>query len=50
MVVVSPDVDFARAAATEVVFMDVGRIVKRGPPAQVLDAPKTDRARRFFTR
>jgi polar amino acid transport system ATP-binding protein len=50
MVVVTHDVDFARAAATEVVFMDAGRIVEQGPPAQVLDAPRTDRARRFFTR
>ncbi len=50
MVVVTHDVDFARAAATEVVFMDSGRIVEQGPPAQVLDAPHTDRARRFFNR
>ena len=48
MVVVTHDIDFARAAATEVVFMDAGRIVEQGPPAQVLDAPRTERARRFF--
>jgi polar amino acid transport system ATP-binding protein len=48
MVVVTHDVAFARAAAHEVVFMDAGRIVEQGPPAQVLDAPRTDRARRFF--
>ncbi|MCU0792579.1 MAG: amino acid ABC transporter ATP-binding protein [Opitutaceae bacterium] len=48
MVVVTHDVAFARAAASEVVFMDAGKIVEQGPPAQVLDAPLTDRARRFF--
>ncbi len=50
MVVVTHDVAFARAAAHEVVFMDAGKIVEQGPPAQVLDAPRTDRARRFFAR
>lgn len=48
MVVVTHDVDFARAAATDVVFMDAGRIVEQGPPAQVIDTPRTERARRFF--
>ena len=50
MVVVTHDVGFARAAAHEVVFMDAGRIVEQGPPAQVLEVPKTERARRFFLR
>jgi ABC-type polar amino acid transport system ATPase subunit len=48
MVVVTHDVAFARAAATEVVFMDGGKIVEQGPPEQVIDAPRTERARRFF--
>ena len=50
MVVVTHDVAFARAAAHEVVFMDAGKIVEQGPPVQVIDAPRTDRARRFFGR
>lgn len=50
MVVVTHDVSFARAAASEVVFMDAGKIVEQGPPAQVIDAPLTERARRFFDR
>ena len=50
MVVVTHDVAFARAAAHEVVFMDAGRIVEQGPPAQVIEAPRTERARRFFSR
>jgi ABC-type polar amino acid transport system ATPase subunit len=49
MVVVTHDVDFARQAATEVVFMDAGRVIETGPPARVIDAPTTERARRFFS-
>jgi polar amino acid transport system ATP-binding protein len=48
MVVVTHDVEFARQAATQIVFMDAGRVIETGPPAQVIDAPTTDRARRFF--
>jgi ABC-type polar amino acid transport system ATPase subunit len=48
MVVVTHDVEFARQAATEIVFMDAGRVIETGPPAQVISAPTTDRARRFF--
>ncbi len=48
MVVVTHDVEFARQAATEIVFMDAGRVIETGPPAQVISAPQTDRARRFF--
>jgi ABC-type polar amino acid transport system ATPase subunit len=48
MVVVTHDVEFARQAATEIVFMDAGHVIESGPPAQVIGAPTTDRARRFF--
>jgi ABC-type polar amino acid transport system ATPase subunit len=48
MVVVTHDVEFARQAATEIVFMDAGRVIETGPPEQVIGAPTTDRARRFF--
>ena len=48
MVVVTHDVEFARQAATEIVFMDAGRVIESGPPARVIVAPQTDRARRFF--
>lgn len=50
MVLVTHDVDFARAAAHTVVFIDAGRVVEQGPPEQVIDAPQTERARRFFRR
>jgi polar amino acid transport system ATP-binding protein len=50
MVVVTHEVGFARAAAHDLVFMDAGRIVERGPPAQVIDAPANERTQRFFAR
>ena len=50
MVVVTHEVAFARAVAHDVVFMDAGRIVERGAPAEVIDAPGSERARRFFAR
>ena len=50
MVVVTHEVGFARAVAHEVIFMDGGQVVERGPPARVIDAPSSERALRFFGR
>jgi ABC-type polar amino acid transport system ATPase subunit len=50
MVVVTHDVAFAQAAAHAVILMDAGKIVEQGAPAQVIDAPQTERARRFFAK
>jgi polar amino acid transport system ATP-binding protein len=33
--------------AAKVVMMDKGRVVEEGPPRQIFDAPRTDRARDF---
>ena len=48
MVVVSHEMQFARAAADRVVFMDDGVIVEQGPPAQVFGDPRHDRTRAFI--
>ncbi len=50
MAVVTHEVAFARAVAHEVVLMDAGRVVERGPPSQVIDAPSNERAARFFSK
>jgi polar amino acid transport system ATP-binding protein len=50
MVVVSHEMDFARAAADRVVFMDDGQVVEEGPPEQLFTAPAQDRTRGFLTR
>jgi polar amino acid transport system ATP-binding protein len=48
MVAVTHEIGFAREAADTVVFLDEGRIVEQGPPAQVLDAPREERTRAFL--
>jgi polar amino acid transport system ATP-binding protein len=48
MIVVTHETGFAREVADTVVFLDQGRIVESGPPAQVLSAPRHERARAFL--
>ena len=50
MVVVTHEMGFARAAASRVAFMDHGRIVEVGPPAQVLGSPREERTKLFLSR
>ena len=48
MIIVTHELGFARDVADRVVFMDEGRIVEQGPPAQVLDSPREERTKRFL--
>ncbi|MGO4672126.1 amino acid ABC transporter ATP-binding protein [Bosea sp. 2YAB26] len=48
MIVVTHELGFAREVATDVVFMDKGEIVERGPPNAVLVAPQQARTRDFI--
>ena len=48
MLIVSHEMAFVREIAVKVIMMDKGRVVEEGPPAQVLDQPKTARAREFM--
>jgi polar amino acid transport system ATP-binding protein len=50
MVVVTHEIGFAREVADEVVFMDRGVVAERGPPSQVLYAPREPRTREFLGR
>jgi len=50
MVIVTHELGFARAVADEVVFMDQGVVVERGPSGQVLGAPEHPRTRQFVRR
>ncbi|HZX09132.1 amino acid ABC transporter ATP-binding protein [Kribbella sp.] len=50
MVVVTHEIGFAREVADTVVFLDEGRIVERGTPAQVLDRPREARTRAFLSK
>ncbi len=50
MVVVSHELQFARAAADRVVFIDHGEIVEQGPPARIFGDPAHPRTREFVAR
>jgi polar amino acid transport system ATP-binding protein len=50
MVVVSHELQFARAAADRVVFIDHGAIVEEGPPARIFGDPAHPRTREFVAR
>ena len=49
-IIVTHELGFAREIADRVVFMDSGRVVEEGSPAEVLDNPKTERTRAFIRR
>ena len=50
MIVATHEMGFARDAASRVLFLDGGRILEQGPPAQVLGSPKEPRTREFLAR
>ena len=50
MIVVTHEMEFARAAADEVIFMSDGRIVEQGTPDAVLSRPAHERTRSFLER
>jgi len=50
MLVVTHEMHFARDVGDRVVFMDEGKIVEQGRPADVLDNPREERTRRFLRR
>jgi polar amino acid transport system ATP-binding protein len=49
-IIVTHELGFAREVADKIVFMDAGKVVEEGSPADVLDNPKTDRTRAFIRR
>lgn len=50
MIVVTHEMGFARKVADTVTFMDAGVIVESGAPDQVLDNPKHERTKSFFSK
>jgi polar amino acid transport system ATP-binding protein len=50
MIVVTHEMQFAREVGDRLIFMDEGRIVEEGVPADVLDQPQEERTRRFLRR
>ena len=50
MVVVTHEMQFAREVGDRLIFMDDGKIVEEGVPAEVLDRPREEGTRRFLRR
>lgn len=50
MVIVSHEMGFVREVANKVVFMDGGEVIESGSPDELFNAPKTNRARNFFSK
>jgi len=49
MLVVTHEMGFARGVASRIWVFDEGRLVEDGPPAEVCERPRSERARAFFT-
>lgn len=49
MVIVTHEMQFARAVADRVVFLDDGKIIEEEPPEIFFRNPKTERAKRFLS-
>ena len=50
MLVVTHEMRFAREVGTRMTFLDQGRIVEEGTPAEVLDAPREPRTKAFLAK
>ncbi len=50
MLLATHEMGFAREIATRVVFLEEGVIVEEGPAAQLFDAPRDERTKRFLAR
>jgi ABC-type polar amino acid transport system ATPase subunit len=50
MIVVTHEMGFAREVAHRVAFMDEGVVVEEGPPKDIFENPKTERAATFFSK
>ena len=48
MVIVTHEMDFARAVSDRVIFMDGGKVVEEGRPEEVIDNPKNERTTAFL--
>lgn len=50
MILATHEMAFARDIASSVCFLDQGRILEQGPPAEIFSHPREDRTRRFLAR
>ena len=50
MLIATHEMGFARDIASRVCFLDQGRILEQGPPAQIFSEPREARTRQFLNR
>jgi polar amino acid transport system ATP-binding protein len=50
MAVVTHEMGFARRVADRVLFLDEGRLLESGSPAEVFEQPRHERTRQFLSR
>jgi polar amino acid transport system ATP-binding protein len=50
MLIATHEMSFARDTASRVCFLDDGRILEQGPPAEIFSSPKEPRTRQFLER
>jgi polar amino acid transport system ATP-binding protein len=50
MLVVTHEMGFAQEVSDEIVFLDRGKVIEKGPPETFFTKPKTERARHFLQR
>ena len=50
MIVVTHEMHFAQDVADKVIFMDEGRVVEIGPPAEIFNQPRQPRTQAFLRR
>ena len=50
MIIVSHEMAFVREVADKVVFMDQGEVIEIGPPMEMFENPKSERAKDFFSK
>jgi polar amino acid transport system ATP-binding protein len=48
MLIVTHEMQFARAVADRVLFLDKGKIIENAPPEEFFENPKTERAKQFL--
>lgn len=48
MVIVTHEIDFAKAVSDRILFMDEGMVIEEGTPEEVIDNPKNERTRSFL--
>ena len=50
MLIATHEMGFAREIASRVCFLDAGRILEEGPPAQIFASPREERTQQFLQR